>query len=233
MASGKRYRSAAKSFDRLQLYSDLAAVELVKKTASCRFDERVDVVVRLGVDPRKADQMMRGTVSLPSGSGKEVRVAVFAQGEPTTEAIQAGADRVGAADLAEEISSGSAEFDVVIASPDMMSVVGRLGRILGPRGLMPNPKSGTVTQNVGKAVADFKGGKVGYRTDKFANVHVPIGRVSFSDADILKNLRAVVAELRRAKPSTAKGQYFRKIVLSSSMGPGVQIEPTSVSMAES
>ena len=232
MASGKRHADATKSFDRMQLHSDVTAVGIVKKLASCRFDERVDVVVRLGVDPRKADQMMRGTIRLPSGSGKEVRVAVFAQGEQAVEAVQAGADKVGAADLADEVSSGSVDFEVVIATPDMMGIVGRLGRILGPRGLMPNPKSGTVTYNVSKAVADFKGGKVGYRTDKFANVHVPIGKVSFSEDELLKNLRAVVAELRRAKPSAAKGQYFKKIVLSSSMGPGVQVEPNSVSIAE-
>lgn len=232
MAKSKRRTDAFKSFDSTQVHSAADAVSLVKKLASCRFDERVDVVVRLGVDPRRADQMMRGTVNLPSGSGKDVKVAVFAQGEAATEAKEAGADKVGAGDLAEEVTAGVIDFEVAVATPDMMSIVGRLGRVLGPRGLMPNPKSGTVTYDVAKAVTDFKGGKVGYRTDKFANVHVPIGKASFSEKDLLQNLRAVVTELHKAKPAAAKGQYFKKVVLNSTMGPGVQIDPHNVGMSD-
>ena len=228
MAKGKKHAEASKSFDRLRLHSDADAVSLVKSLATRRFDESVDVVVRLGVDPRKADQMLRGTVSLPSGTGKEVRVAVFAQGEAATTAREAGADFVGSDDLAEQVSGGMTDFDVAIATPDMMPVVGKLGRILGPRGLMPNPKTGTVTTDVVRTIEEFKGGKVEYRTDRFANVHVPIGRASFAEEDLLKNLRAVVAELQRAKPAAAKGKYVKKMVLSSSMGPGVRIDPADV-----
>ena len=209
MAKGKKHVEASKSFDRLRLHSDADAVSLVKNLATRRFDESVDVVVRLGVDPRKADQMLRGTVSLPSGTGKEVRVAVFAQGEAATTAREAGADFVGSDDLADQVSGGMTDFDVAIATPDMMPVVGKLGRILGPRGLMPNPKTGTVTTDVARTIEEFKGGKVEYRTDRFANVHVPIGRASFAEADLLKNLRAVVAELQRAKPAAAKGKYVK------------------------
>ncbi len=232
MAKGKKHAEAAKSFDRLRLHSDADAVSLVKSLATRRFDESVDIVVRLGVDPRKADQMLRGTVSLPSGTGKEVRVAVFAQGEAATTARSAGADIVGADDLAEQVTGGMTDFDVAIATPDMMPVVGKLGRILGPRGLMPNPKTGTVTNDVARTIEEFKGGKVEYRTDRFANVHVPIGRASFADEDLLKNLRAVVAELQRAKPAAAKGKYMKKMVLSSSMGPGVRIDPADVAAAD-
>ena len=232
MAKGKKHVEALNSFDRMRLHSDSEAVSLVKSLATRRFDESVDVVVRLGVDPRKADQMLRGTVSLPSGTGKEVRVAVFAQGEAATTAREAGADFVGADDLAEQVSGGMTDFDVAIATPDMMPVVGKLGRILGPRGLMPNPKTGTVTTDVVRTIEEFKGGKVEYRTDRFANVHVPIGRASFADEDLLKNLRAVVAELHRAKPAAAKGKYVKKVVLSSSMGPGVRIDPADVGAAD-
>ena len=232
MAKGKKHVEATKSFDRLRLHSDADAVSLVKSLATRRFDESVDIVVRLGVDPRKADQMLRGTVSLPSGTGKEVRVAVFAQGEAATTAREAGADFVGADDLAEQVSGGMTDFDVAIATPDMMPVVGKLGRILGPRGLMPNPKTGTVTTDVTRTIEEFKGGKVEYRTDRFANVHVPIGRASFEEEDLLKNLRAVVAELQRAKPAAAKGKYMKKMVLSSSMGPGVRIDPADVAAAD-
>ena len=232
MAKGKKHTDATKSFDRLNLHSDTDAVSLVKSLATRRFDESVDVVVRLGVDPRKADQMLRGTVSLPSGTGKEVRVAVFAQGEAATTAREAGADFVGADDLAEQVSTGMTDFDVAIATPDMMPVVGKLGRILGPRGLMPNPKTGTVTTDVVRTIEEFKGGKVEYRTDRFANVHVPIGRASFAAEDLLKNLRAVVAELQRAKPAAAKGKYVKKVVLSSAMGPGVRIDPAGVEAAD-
>ena len=232
MARGKKHTDAANSFDRLRLHRDDEAVSLVKSLATRRFDESVDVVVRLGVDPRKADQMLRGTVSLPSGTGKEVRVAVFAQGETATIAREAGADLVGADDLAEQVTGGMTDFDVAIATPDMMPVVGKLGRILGPRGLMPNPKTGTVTTDVARTIEEFKGGKVEYRTDRFANVHVPIGRASFDDEDLLTNLRAVVSELQRAKPAAAKGKYVKKVVLSSSMGPGVRIDPAGVGAAD-
>ncbi|MXW96751.1 MAG: 50S ribosomal protein L1 [Acidimicrobiaceae bacterium] len=232
MARGKKHVEASKSFDRLRLHSDADAVSLVKSLATRRFDESVDVVVRLGVDPRKADQMLRGTVSLPSGTGKEVRVAVFAQGEAATTARESGADFVGSDDLAEQVTGGMTDFDVAIATPDMMPVVGKLGRILGPRGLMPNPKTGTVTTDVARTIEEFKGGKVEYRTDRFANVHVPIGRASFAEEDLLKNLRAVVAELQRAKPAAAKGKYVKKMVLSSSMGPGVRIDPADVGAAD-
>ena len=232
MAKGKKHVDAVNSFDRLRDHSDADAVSLVKSLARRRFDESVDVVVRLGVDPRKADQMLRGTVSLPSGTGKEVRVAVFAQGEAATIAREAGADIVGAEDLAEQVREGMTDFDVAIATPDMMPVVGKLGRILGPRGLMPNPKTGTVTNDVVRTIDEFKGGKVEYRTDRFANVHVPIGRVSFDDADLLRNLRAVVAELHRAKPPAAKGRYVKKVVVSSTMGPGVRIDPAGVGAAD-
>jgi large subunit ribosomal protein L1 len=232
MAKGKKHVEASKSYDRLRLHSDADAVSLVKSLATRRFDESVDVVVRLGVDPRKADQMLRGTVSLPSGTGKEVRVAVFAQGEAATTAREAGADFVGSDDLAEQVTGGMTDFDVAIATPDMMPVVGKLGRILGPRGLMPNPKTGTVTADVARTIEEFKGGKVEYRTDRFANVHVPIGRASFAEEDLLKNLRAVVAELQRAKPAAAKGKYVKKMVLSSSMGPGVRVDPADVGAAD-
>jgi large subunit ribosomal protein L1 len=232
MAKGKKHVEASRSYDRTSLHSDADAVSLVKSLATRRFDESVDVVVRLGVDPRKADQMLRGTVSLPSGTGKEVRVAVFAQGEAATTARDAGADFVGSDDLAEQVTGGMTDFDVAIATPDMMPVVGKLGRILGPRGLMPNPKTGTVTTDVARTIEEFKGGKVEYRTDRFANVHVPIGRASFEEEDLLKNLRAVVAELQRAKPAAAKGKYMKKMVLSSSMGPGVRIDPADVGVAD-
>ena len=193
-----------------------------------KFDETVDIVVRLGVDPRKADQMIRGTVALPSGTGKDVRVAVFAQGEAATAAREAGAEFVGADDLAKEIEGGMTDFDIAIATPDMMPTVGKLGRVLGPRGLMPNPKTGTVTPDVVKAIEEFKGGMVEYRTDRFANVHVPIGKASFTEADLLKNLRALVGELEKVKPASSKGKYVKKIVVSTTMGPGVRVEPAAV-----
>jgi large subunit ribosomal protein L1 len=182
------------------------------------------VSVRLGVDPRKADQMVRGTVALPSGTGKDVRVAVFAAGEAAAEAREAGADIVGADDLAAQVEAGKFDFDVAIATPDMMPLVGRLGRALGPRGLMPNPKTGTVTNDVGRAVSEFKGGKVEYRTDRYGNVHVPLGKVSFEPAALEQNFRAVLDELQRAKPASAKGRYLKKITVSSTMGPGIRID---------
>jgi large subunit ribosomal protein L1 len=222
--SGKKFTDAAKKFDRDAQFTPVEALDLVKKLAPAKFDETVDMAVRLGVDPRKADQMVRGTVALPSGTGKDVRVAVFAAGEAADAARAAGAEFVGADDLAAEIEKGNMNFDVAIATPDMMPLVGRLGRVLGPRGLMPNPKTGTVTQDVARAVAEFKGGKVEYRTDRYGNVHVPLGKVSFEPDALEANFRAVLDELQRAKPASAKGRYLRKITISSTMGPGVKVD---------
>ena len=222
---GKKYTDAARRYDRENLHSSAEAVALVKTLASAKFDETIELVVRLGVDPRKADQMVRGTVALPQGTGKDVRIAVFAQGDAATEARAAGADFVGADDLAAEVEGGMLDFDVAIATPDLMPQVGKLGRVLGPRGLMPNPKTGTVTMDVGKAVADFKGGKVEYRTDRYGNVHVPVGKASFDIDALGANLRVVLEELERAKPSSAKGRYFKRVTLASTMGPGVKIDP--------
>ena len=222
--SGKKYADAAKKFDRDQLFTPAEALALVKAIASAGFDETVEFAVRLGVDPRKADQMVRGTVALPAGTGRDVRVAVFAAGEAAQAARDAGAEFVGADDLAAQIEGGMMDFDVAIATPDLMPMVGRLGRALGPRGLMPNPKTGTVTQDVAKAVGEFKGGKVEYRTDRYGNVHVPLGKVSFSEAALDTNFRAVLDELQRAKPASAKGRYLRKMTVSSTQGPGVKID---------
>jgi large subunit ribosomal protein L1 len=223
--SGKKHTDAAKTFDREQFYAPAEALGIVKNMASAKFDESVDVAVRLGVDPRKADQMVRGTVALPSGTGKDVRVAVFAAGEAAQQARDAGADIVGADDLAAQVEAGKFDFDVAIATPDMMPLVGRLGRALGPRGLMPNPKTGTVTTDVGRAVSEFKGGKVEYRTDRHGNVHVPIGKVSFPIENLVQNYGAVLDELLRAKPAAAKGRYIKGVSASSTMGPGVKISP--------
>ena len=225
---GKRFDDAIKSFDREAQYAAPEAVELSKSMATATFDETIEIVLKLGVDPRKAEEMLRGTIALPSGTGRDVRVAVFAQGEAATAARDAGADHVGDADLAEAVEGGMTDFDVAIATPDMMPVVGKLGRVLGPRGLMPNPKTGTVTDDVGKAVEEFKGGKVEYRTDKNGNVHVPIGKASF-EVDALKaNLEAVIDELERVKPAGSKGKYIRKAVVSSTMGPGVKIDESAL-----
>ncbi|MET0324666.1 MAG: 50S ribosomal protein L1 [Ilumatobacteraceae bacterium] len=213
-----------KAFDRDHFYSPSEALDIVRTGARATFDESVDVSVRLGVDPRKADQMVRGTVALPAGTGKDVRVAVFATGPAAAEAREAGADIVGADDLAAQVEAGKFDFDVAIATPDMMPLVGRLGRALGPRGLMPNPKTGTVTTDVGRAVTEFKGGKVEYRTDRYGNVHVPLGKASFEPEMLETNFRAVLDELQRAKPASSKGRYLRKITVSSTMGPGVHID---------
>jgi large subunit ribosomal protein L1 len=226
--SGKKYDDATRRYDRQMLHEPEQALELVKSLASAKFDEAVEIAVRLGVDPRKADQMVRGTVALPSGTGADVRVAVFAQGDAAAAATEAGADVVGAEDLAERVEGGFLDFDLAIATPDMMPVVGRLGRVLGPRGLMPNPKSGTVTTDVGKAVGEFKGGKVEYRTDRYGNVQLAIGKVSFDSADLAQNLHAVMEELERARPASAKGRYVKKVTVSSTMGPGVKIDPSSL-----
>src|SRR4051812_47226417 len=222
--AGKKYADSAKRFDRNQMFTPTEALALVKGLAPAKFDETVELAVRLGVDPRKADQIVRGTVALPAGTGKDVRVAVFAQGEFAQAARDAGADHVGADDLAAQVEKGMLDFDVAIATPDLMPLVGRLGRVLGPRGLMPNPKTGTVTQDVARAVAEFKGGKVEYRTDRYGNVHVPLGKVSFDPPALEANFRAVIDELQRAKPASAKGRYLRKITVSSTMGPGVKVD---------
>jgi large subunit ribosomal protein L1 len=224
MAQGKKYIDALKRFDRDQLFTPTEALGLAKSLAAAKFDESIEIAVRLGVDPRKADQMVRGTVALPSGTGKDVRVAVFAQGPAAQAARDAGADLVGAEDLAAEVEKGNMAFDIAIATPDLMPLVGKLGRVLGPRGLMPNPKTGTVTMDVAKAVAEFKGGKVEYRTDRYGNVHVPVGKASFAPEALLANVTAVLDELQRAKPSASKGKYMRKITISSTMGPGVKVD---------
>jgi large subunit ribosomal protein L1 len=224
MAMAKKYANALKRYDRNQHYTPQEALEVVKSVASAKFDETVEMSVRLGVDPRKADQMVRGTVALPAGTGKDVRIAVFAAGEAAAEARAAGAELVGADDLAAEVEQGNIDFDLAIATPDLMPMVGRLGRVLGPRGLMPNPKTGTVTQDVARAVTEFKGGKVEYRTDRYGNVHVPVGKVSFTEEALEENFRAILDELNRAKPASAKGRYIKKIVLASTMGPGVKVD---------
>jgi large subunit ribosomal protein L1 len=225
---GKKYRDATKRFDRDHQHSAAEAIDIVKSIANKSFDESVEAAIRLGVDPRKADQMVRGTVALPAGTGKDVRVAVFAQGDAAAAATAAGAEFVGADDLAAQIEGGMLDFDVTIATPDMMPLVGRLGRVLGPRGLMPNPKTGTVTPDTAKAVEEFKGGKVEYRTDRHGNVHVPLGRVSFEAEALNLNFAAIIDELNKVKPSSSKGRYLRKITLSSTMGPGVRVDPAKV-----
>jgi large subunit ribosomal protein L1 len=226
---GKKYEDAVKRFDRQALHSVVESVDLIKSVAKAKFDETIELAVRLGVDPRRADQIVRGTVALPAGTGKNVRVAVFAAGPAAEEARQAGADIVGADDLVERVQNeGFLDFDLAIATPDLMGQVGKLGRVLGPRGLMPNPKTGTVTTDVGKAVTEFKGGRVEYRTDKFGNVHVPVGKASFDHKSLLENIRAVVDELQRAKPAASKGRYVRSVTLSSTMGPGIKVDPSRV-----
>jgi large subunit ribosomal protein L1 len=232
MAKGKRYTDATKRFDRDNLHSADEAIDLAKTLATAGFDETVELSIRLGVDPRKADQMVRGTVGLPAGTGTDVRIAVFAAGDAADAARAAGAELVGSDDLAAQVEGGMLDFDVAIATPDMMPTVGRLGRVLGPRGLMPNPKTGTVTTDVGKAVADFKGGKVEYRTDRYGNVHVPVGKASFTARDLALNLRAVVDELHRAKPASSKGRYLRRVGLSSTMGPGIKVDPARIHPVE-
>lgn len=229
---GKKYKENLGKVDREQLYGVADAVELVKSLSGAKFDETVELAVRLGVDPRKADQIVRGTLSLPEGTGRTNRVVVFAAGEAAAEAREAGADVVGADDLVAKINGGFLDFDVAIATPDLMGQVGALGRVLGPRGLMPNPKTGTVTQEVGKAVTEFKGGRVEYRTDKVGNIHIRVGKASFSKEQLVKNIRAVVEELQRAKPPAAKGRYFLSVTVSSTMGPGVRIDPVKARFSD-
>ena len=224
MPLGKKYRAAVESYDPDAQFTPAEAIAKAKAMATAKFDETIELVVRLGLDPRKPDQTVRGTVALPSGTGKTVRVAVFAAGEAAQAARDAGADIVGTDDLAAEIEKGKMDFDIAISTPDLMPMVGKLGRALGPRGLMPNPKTGTVTQDVGRAVTEFKGGKVEYRTDRYGNVQVPIGKASFEQSKLEANFTAVLDELQRARPSSAKGRYLRKISISSTMGPGVKVD---------
>jgi large subunit ribosomal protein L1 len=227
--SNKKMTKAIEGVDRGKEYSLAEAVKMIKERAFAKFDETVDLAMNLGVDPRKSDQMVRGSVMLPHGTGKTVRVLVFAKGEKEKEAQEAGADFVGAEDLVEKIKGGWLEFDKAVATPDMMGTVGKIGKILGPRGLMPNPKLGTVTFDVGKAVQDLKGGKVEYKVEKAGIVHVPIGKVSFSENAIVENAQAVVDSIVRAKPSAAKGKYLKKVSVSSTMGPGFKIDTAGLS----
>jgi large subunit ribosomal protein L1 len=232
-SKGKRYLDSVQRFDRQQLFSPGEAVDLVRALAKASFDETIELAVRLGVDPRRADQIVRGSLSLPAGTGKTKRVAVFAAGDAAAEARAEGADVIGADDLVERIQKESfLEFDVAIATPDLMAQVGKLGRILGPRGLMPNPKTGTVTTDVGRAVREFKGGRVEYRTDRVGNIHVPVGKASFDRAKLLENIRAVIDELQRAKPAAAKGRYVRSVTVASTMGPGVHIDPNRIRITD-
>src|SRR6478735_8602929 len=224
-AHGKRYTAARAKIDRENLYSPVEAIKILKDIEGAKFDETVEVHFRLGLNVRHADEQLRGTLMLPHGTGRETRVAVFAEGEKAREAEEAGADIVGAADLAKRVEEGFTDFDVAIATPDQMGAVGRLGRVLGPRGLMPNPKTGTVTMDVGKAVREAKAGKQEYRTDRGANVHISIGKKSFDERQLLENYAALVDEIVRAKPAAAKGRYIRKVTLTTTMGPGVNVDP--------
>ncbi|MBL6773085.1 MAG: 50S ribosomal protein L1 [Alphaproteobacteria bacterium] len=228
MAAGKRIRNAYEGIDRDGLVSVEEAVAMVKSRATAKFDETIEISMNLGIDPRHADQNVRGTVTLPAGTGKAIRVAVFAKDAKADEAKAAGADIVGAEDLMEQVQAGSIDFERVIATPDMMPIVGRLGKVLGPRGLMPNPRLGTVTADVAAAVEAAKGGQVQFRAEKAGIIHAGIGKASFSEADILANVKAFIDAIQKAKPSGAKGTYVKKIAISSTMGPGVKIEPASV-----
>ena len=225
MKRSKAYRAAAEKIDADALYSPLQAVRLAKETSTTKYDATVEVAMRLGVDPRKADQMVRGTVNLPHGTGKTARVIVFAVGEKAAEATAAGADEVGGDDLIEKIQGGFLDFDAAVATPDQMGKVGKIARILGPRGLMPNPKTGTVTADVTKAVNDIKGGKVNFRVDKQANLHLVIGKASFDETRLVENYAAALDEIARAKPATSKGTYVKKIAVSTTMGPGIPVDP--------
>jgi len=226
MAHGKKYREAASRFDKEHRYTAREAFDLAKSLASAKFDETVEVVYTLGIDAKKADQLVRGTVSLPHGTGKDVKVAVFSSPDKEAEAKEAGADIVGGAELIEKLQGGQdLDADVAIATPDMMSEVGKLGRVLGPRGLMPNPKSGTVTDDLAKTIAEFKAGKIEYRNDRHGNVHVPIGKASFEVEQLFGNLTALTGEIQRARPAGAKGRYMRAMTVSTTMGPGIKVDP--------
>ncbi|GLW65964.1 50S ribosomal protein L1 [Actinomadura rubrobrunea] len=227
MKRSKAYRAAAEKIDRDRLYSPAEAMRLAKETSVTKFDATVEVALRLGVDPRKADQMVRGTVNLPHGTGKTARVLVFAAGAKAEEARGAGADYVGSDDLIEKIQGGFLDFDAVVATPDQMGKVGRLGRVLGPRGLMPNPKTGTVTMDVAKAVSDIKGGKIEFRVDRHGNLHFIVGKASFSERQLVENYAAALDEVQRLKPSAAKGRYIKKAAVSTSMGPSIPIDPNA------
>src|SRR5690348_968254 len=228
MQHGKNYRKAAEQIDRDKLYSPSEAVKLAKETSPVKFDATVEVAMRLGVDPRKADQMVRGVVNLPHGTGKTARVIVFAAGEKAAEAEAAGADAVGTDELVARIQEGWLDFDAAIATPDQMAKIGRIARILGPRGLMPNPKTGTVTMDVTKAIADIKGGKITFRVDKHSNLHLIIGKASFPENQLIDNYAAVLDEVLRVKPSAAKGKYLKKVTVTTTMGPGVPVDPNVV-----
>jgi large subunit ribosomal protein L1 len=232
MKHGKKYINALAQVDREELLTIREALEKVKNLSTAKFDETVELAIRLGIDPRKAEQIVRGTLSLPAGTGKTNRVAVFAAGEAAQAARDAGADVVGAEDLVAKVAGGFLDFDIAIATPDLMGQVGGLGRVLGPRGLMPNPKTGTVTMDVAKAVTEFKGGRVEYRSDKIGNVQLRVGKVSFSRDDLVRNVQAVVDEIVRVKPASAKGRYMMSITVSSTMGPGVKIDPTRTKEVE-
>lgn len=231
MKRSKTYRKSAELVDRDRLYPPAEAIALARTTAGVKFDATVEVALRLGVDPRKADQMVRGTVSLPHGTGKTVRVIAFAAGDKATEAVEAGADEVGTDELVARIQEGWLDFDAAIATPDQMAKIGRIARILGPRGLMPNPKTGTVTMDVGKAVTEIKGGKITFRVDKHANLHVIIGKASFTDEQLAGNYAAVLDEVLRLKPATAKGRYLKKATISTTMGPGIPVDPAQTRLA--
>ncbi len=225
MKRSKGYRQAAEKIDPHQLHSPLSAVRLARETSPTKFDATVEVAMRLGIDPRKADQMVRGTVNLPHGTGKTARVLVFANAAKAEEARAAGADFVGSDDMIEKVAGGWTEFDAAVATPDLMGKVGRLGKVLGPRGLMPNPKTGTVTMDVAKAVSDIKGGKIEFRTDKSGNLNFPIGKVSFTETQLAENYGAAIDEITRLKPSSSKGRYIRKTTISTTMGPGIPVDP--------
>jgi large subunit ribosomal protein L1 len=231
--NGKRYERARKLVDESREYLPVEAIGLIKQYPDAKFDETVEVAFRLGVDPRKADQIVRGTVSLPNGTGRSVRVAVFAQGPKATEARDAGADVVGAEDLVEEVMKGNIDFDAAIATPDMMASVGKAGRVLGPRGLMPNPKTGTVTMDIAKAVGEIKGGRIEYKTDRTGNVHMVIGKKSFGEKQLLENYLTAVDEILRAKPSAAKGKYVKTLTVATTMGPGIPIDTNRMKELES
>lgn len=228
MKKGKNYRDAAQNIERDRLYEPLEALELVKQSSRAKFDETVEVSVKLGVDPRHADQQVRGTVSLPHGTGKTRRVLVFAKGDKVREAEEAGADFVGGDELAEKIQGGWTDFDVAVATPDMMGVVGKLGKILGPRGLMPNPKSGTVTFDIARTIKELKAGRIEFRVDKTSIVHAPIGKVSFDPDKLMDNFNTLMEALIKGKPAAAKGQYMRSIAVCSTMGPGIKVNPVIV-----
>jgi len=225
MKRSKAYRAASETVDKSKLYSPLEAARLAKTTSTTKYDATVEVAIRLGVDPRKADQMVRGTVNLPHGTGKTARVIVFAVGDKAAQAEAAGADAVGSDDLIERIQGGWLDFDAAIATPDQMSKVGKIARILGPRGLMPNPKTGTVTPDVSRAITEIKGGKINFRVDKQANLHIVIGKASFDDSRLVENYAAALEEINRAKPSAAKGRYVKKVTFTTTMGPGIPVDP--------